>query len=310
MRTEPPSEPAIGVIGGSGLYDLEGFKESQEIQVSTPFGFPSDLIVGGRLEGKPVYFLPRHGRGHRLLPAEINHRANIWALRSLGVRWIYSVTAVGSLQEHLRPRDLVLPDQFFDRTSLRTEHSFFGSGIVAHVAFAEPVSAGLSRLAAAAARETRLPCHEGGIYVNMDGPAFSTRAESEFHRRMGFSVVGMTNVAEAKLSREAEIAFAPLAFVTDYDAWREGEEAVTAELVFEHLRANVSAARGLLRILLPRTPAEPDWREHRALDAALVTDRSLWPLETLQRLWPILARFGGGKGEHDSMGAGMVSPAD
>ncbi|HUF62186.1 MAG TPA: S-methyl-5'-thioadenosine phosphorylase [Verrucomicrobiales bacterium] len=307
MRSALPSEPAVGVVGGSGLYDLEGFRESREIRVSTPFGSPSDLIVGGTLEGRPVYFLPRHGRGHRLLPAEINHRANIWALRSLGVRWIYSVTAVGSLQEPLRPRDLVLPDQFFDRTSRRSEHSFFGNGIVAHVAFAEPVSAGLSRLAAAAARESGLTCHEGGVYVNMDGPAFSTRAESEFHRRMGFDVVGMTNVAEAKLSREAEIAFASLAFVTDYDAWREGEEAVTAGMVFEHLRANVSAAREMLRLLLPRTPSEPDWPEHRALDAALVTDRALWPEETVQRLWPLLERFAAAR---NHAGEERASPPD
>jgi 5'-methylthioadenosine phosphorylase len=291
MNTEVESEPVVGVIGGSGLYQFEGFHGEREHCVSTPFGNPSDVIVGGSIDGRKVCFLPRHGRGHRLLPGEINHRANIWAFRSLGVRWIYSVTAVGSLQEPLRPRDLVLPDQFFDRTSRRAEHSFFGEGIVAHVAFADPVSAGLRHLAAAVARERGIPCHDGGIYVNMDGPAFSTRAESDFHRRMGFGVVGMTNVAEAKLSREAEIAFAALAFVTDYDAWREEAEPVTAELVFDHLRANVETAQRLLGDLIPRVPSEPDWPEHRALDSALVTPRELWPAETRERLWPLLGRF-------------------
>src|SRR5436305_2334995 len=200
------TEPAIGVIGGSGLYQMEGVEAQREHWVETPFGLPSDAIVGGTMNGRRVFFLPRHGRGHRILPHELNHRANIYALRSLGVRWIICVTAVGSLQEKYAPRDILLPSQFFDRTSRRACHTFFGEGIAAHVSFADPISPKLREMLAEATRSTGATVHSGGTYVNMDGPAFSTRAESEFNRRNGVDVIGMTNLPAAKLARKVEIA--------------------------------------------------------------------------------------------------------
>ena len=283
--------PAIGIIGGSGLYEIEGLSNPQEHQVDTPFGSPSDAIVGGEFEERRVFFLPRHGRGHRLLPHELNHRANIYALRSLNVRWIICVTAVGSLQEKYAPREVVLPSQFFDRTSQRTDHTFFGSGIAAHIAFAEPICTPLRALLADAARQSGIRVHNGGTYVNMDGPAFSTRAESELNRRHGFDVIGMTNLPEAKLAREAEIALATMAMVTDYDCWKVEEEPVSAQTVIGHLVANAETAKKLLAAVIPRIPGEPEWPEHRALDSALVTDRRLWPAATGEKLRAILDRF-------------------
>ncbi len=285
------SDPAIGVIGGSGLYQLDGLTDPTEHSVETPFGPPSDVIFGGRLAGRQVYFLPRHARGHRIMPHELNHRANIFALRSLGVRWILCVTAVGSLQEKYAPRHIVLPSQFFDRTSRRAEHTFFGNGIIAHISFAEPICTPLRQLVHTACQELELPVHNGGTYVNMDGPAFSTRAESEANRQLGFDVIGMTNLGEAKLAREAEIALATIAMITDYDCWKIEEEPVTAEAVIGHLLANAATARRLLEHVIPRIPTVPDWPEHRALDSALVTARPLWPAETVERLRPILGRF-------------------
>lgn len=283
--------PAIGIIGGSGLYQMEGVEEPTEQRIETPFGPPSDALIGGKMHGRQIYFLPRHGRGHRLLPHELNHRANIYALRSLNVRWIVCVTAVGSLQEKYAPRDVLLPSQFYDRTSQRAEHTFFGNGIAAHVSFADPISAGLRAILKEAATLAGTTVHDGGTYVNMDGPAFSTRAESELNRRNGFDVIGMTNLPEAKLAREAEIALATMAMITDYDCWKVEEEAVSAEAVFGHLLANAETAKKVLAEVIPRIPAEPNWTEHRALDGALVTDRKLWPRETVQKLGPILARF-------------------
>ncbi|PYJ16194.1 MAG: S-methyl-5'-thioadenosine phosphorylase [Verrucomicrobia bacterium] len=283
--------PAIGVIGGSGLYEIEELRNATEHNVDTPFGSPSDILVGGKLSGRQVYFLPRHGRGHRILPHEINYRANIYALRSLNVRWIISVAAVGSLQEKYAPRDVVLPSQFYDRTSQRAIHTFFGNGIAAHVAFAEPISANLRNLLAESARSLGVTVHNGGTYVNMDGPAFSTRAESEFNHRNGFDVIAMTNLPEAKLAREAEIAFATMAMITDYDSWKVEEEAVSAEIVLSHLVANAETARRVIVDVIPRIPPEPNWPEHFALDTALVTDRKLWPQATVEKLKPILRRF-------------------
>ncbi|MFL6588957.1 MAG: S-methyl-5'-thioadenosine phosphorylase [Chthoniobacterales bacterium] len=283
--------PAIGIIGGSGLYQMEGVEEPHEQHVDTPFGAPSDAIIGGQLHGRQVYFLPRHGRGHRILPHELNHRANIYALRSLNVRWIICVTAVGSLQEKYAPRDLFLPSQFFDRTSQRANNTFFGNGIAAHVGFADPISSGLRSILAESARSVGARVHDGGTYVNMDGPAFSTRAESEFNRRQGFDVIGMTNLPEAKLAREAEIALATLAMITDYDCWKVEEEPVSADTVFAHLIANAEMAKKVLLQAIPKVPEEANWPEHRALDTALVTDRKLWPAETREKLGPILARF-------------------
>lgn len=282
---------AIGIIGGSGLYDIDGFEGREDHNITTPFGTPSDTIVGGTLNGRKVFFLPRHGKGHRILPTELNHRANIWALRSLGVRWIIAVTAVGSLKEQYHPRDVVLPDQYFDRTSRREHHTFFGRGIVGHIAFADPVSAGLRGLLNEEAIASGARVHNGGTYVNMDGPAFSTRAESNANRQLGFDVIGMTNLPEAKLAREAEIALATLAMITDYDCWKVEDEPVTADAVIAHLHANVSLAKQILARVIPRIPAEPTWPEHRALDGALMTDKSLWPASTVEELKPILQRF-------------------
>ena len=283
--------PAIGVIGGSGLYQMEELRDPTEHKIDTPFGPPSDALIGGQVSGRQVYFLPRHGRGHRLLPHELNHRANIYALRSLNVRWIVAVTAVGSLQEKYAPRDVLLPSQFYDRTSLRSVHTFFGEGIAAHVSFAEPISTKLRTLLAESARELGITVHNGGTYVNMDGPAFSTRAESELNRRHGFDVIGMTNLPEAKLAREAEIALATMAMITDYDCWKVDEEPVSAQTVFGHLTANAETAKKILGEVIPRIPPQPNWPEHSALDAALTTDRKLWPAETATRLKPILERF-------------------
>lgn len=283
--------PSIGIIGGSGLYDLEGFEGREEISVETPFGSPSDKLVTGTLAGRRVFFLPRHGKGHRILPTELNHRANIWALRSLNVRWIIAVTAVGSLKQEYAPRDVLLPDQFFDRTSRREHHTFFGRGIVGHVAFADPISASLRGLLAEAARAAGARVHDGGTYVNMDGPAFSTRAESMANRQLGFDVIGMTNLPEAKLAREAEIALATLAMITDYDCWKTDEAHVTADAVMAHVSANAAMAKAVLGRVIPRIPLEPDWPEHHALDGALMTDRKLWPAETLASLRPLLKRF-------------------
>src|SRR5882724_3227391 len=228
---------AIGVIGGSGLYQIEGLASPKEIRVETPFGSPSDALISGFINQRPIFFLPRHARGHRLLPTELNHRANIFALRSLNVRWILSVGAVGSLQEKYRPRDIVLPSQFFDRTSRRADWTFFGNGIVAHIGFSDPVSAILRAIVAQEASNLGFIVHDGGTYVNMDGPAFSTRAESEFHRKMGFDIIGMTNLPEAKLAREAEISLASINFVTDYDCWKIEDEPVSAQTVIVHLVA-------------------------------------------------------------------------
>ncbi|MBA3762619.1 MAG: S-methyl-5'-thioadenosine phosphorylase [Chthoniobacterales bacterium] len=283
--------PAIGIIGGSGLYQMEGVEQPSETMIDTPFGAPSDALIGGEMHGRQVYFLPRHGRGHRLLPHELNHRANIWALRSLNVRWIVCVTAVGSLQEQYAPRDVLLPTQFYDRTSRRAEHTFFGNGIAAHITFAEPISTGLRKILADAAREVGVKVHDGGTYVNMDGPAFSTRAESELNRRHGFDVIGMTNLPEAKLAREAEIALATIAMITDYDCWKVEEEPVSALTVFGHLQANAEMAKKILARVISRIPTEANWPEHSALDLALTTERQLWPEATIRDLGPILRRF-------------------
>src|ERR1700730_13019693 len=283
--------PAIGSMGGSGLYQIDEVRDPSEHRIDTPFGSPSDALIGGKLGDRQGYFLPRHRRGHRLLPHELNHRANIWALRSHNVRWIICVTAVGSLQEKYAPRDVLLPSQFYDRTSLRSGHTFFGEGIAAHVSFAEPISTNLRNMLAESARALGITVHNGGTYVNMDGPAFSTRAESELNRRHGFDVIGMTNLPEAKLAREAEIALATMAMITDYDCWKVEEEPVSAQSVIAHLLANADAARKVIVDVILRLPGEANWPEHSALDSALVTERKLWPPATIERLGPILGRF-------------------
>jgi len=285
------SESRIGIIGGSGLYHIEGFSRQKWVKLKTPFGAPSDDLLTGKLGGREVVFLPRHGRGHRILPSELNHRANIWAMKKLGAAWVLSVSAVGSLQARYKPCDIVLPDQFVDRTKQSSTHTFFGRGIVAHIPFAHPVSEELRRLVLNAARALKARVHDGGTYVNMEGPAFSTRAESFTHRKLGYDVVGMTNLGEAKLCREAEIAYATMAMITDYDCWKADEAHVTVEMVIANLMKNAAMAKAIIAKLLPQIPAQPTWSCHDALKSAIMTDRKLWPAKTVRELEPILRRY-------------------
>jgi len=281
----------IGIIGGTGLYQIEGFARRTWVRVSTPFGRPSDAFLVGTLAGREVVFLPRHGRGHRLLPGELNHRANIWAMKKLGVAWIISVSAVGSLQRKYRPCDIVLVDQFLDRTKKSFEHTFFGRGIVAHVAFAHPVCEELRQLLLHSARALRARVHDGGTYVCMEGPAFSTRAESQTHHRLGYDVIGMTNLGEARCAREAEIAYATLAMVTDYDCWRDDHAHVTVETVLEYLHHNAETAKRIIVRTIPQVPPAPNCSCHDALRQAILTDRNLWPAKTRAQLRPLLAKY-------------------
>ena len=285
------SNHRIGIIGGTGLYEIEGLKRKRWTRVRTPFGPPSDDLLSGTLEGRPVVFLPRHGRGHRLLPSELNHRANVWAMKKLDVQWIISVSAVGSLQEKYRPLDIVMVDQFVDRTKRDFEHTFFGGGIVAHVAFAHPVSENLRKLLVNSARASKARVHDGGIYVNMEGPAFSTRAESLTNHRAGYDVIGMTNLGEARCAREAEIAYATMAMVTDYDSWKEDGEHVTVEMVIELLHQNAETAKKIVRKVIPQIPTKADWPEHSALANAILTNPALWPAKRRTDLKPILAKY-------------------
>jgi 5'-methylthioadenosine phosphorylase len=285
------SQNRIGIIGGSGLYHIEGFTGQKWVKVKTPFGPPSDDYLTGRLAGREVVFLPRHGRGHRILPSELNYRANIWGMKKLGVSWIISVSAVGSLQAKFKPCDIVLPDQFFDRTKQALAHTFFGRGIVAHVSFAHPVSEELRRILVKAGRGLKARIHDGGTYANMEGPAFSTRAESLANRALGFAVVGMTNLGEAKCAREAEIAYATMAMVTDYDCWNEDEEHVTVEMIVANLNRNAATAKAIIAKAIPQIPMAPAWPAHAALKNAIMTDRKLWPVRTVRELRPILAPY-------------------
>ena len=287
-----PAQPArIGIIGGTGLYQLDGLTHQKWVTVKTPFGAPSDQFLTGELAGRQVVFLARHGRGHRLLPSELNHRANVFAMKKLGVHWIISVSAVGSLQARYQPCDLVVIDQFLDRTKRDFEHTFFGQGIVAHVAFAHPICEELRRILVASARTLEARVHDGGTYVNMEGPAFSTKAESLTNHRLGYDVVGMTNLGEAKCAREAEIAYATLAMVTDYDCWKEDEEHVTLEMVISYLNRNAALARRIVLESIPRIPLEPTWPCHSALRNAIFTDKKLWPPARVKALLPILAKY-------------------
>ncbi len=283
--------PRIGIIGGSGLYHIEGFTRQKWVKVKTPFGDPSDEFLTGELAGREVVFLPRHGRGHRILPAELNHRANLWAMKSLGVAWVISASAVGSLQARYKPCDFVLVDQFLDRTKRSAEHTFFGKGIVAHVAFADPVCEELRRLLLRSAKACKARAHDGGTYVNMEGPAFSTRAESVANHKAGLDVIGMTNLGEAKCAREAEIAYATMAMVTDYDCWKVDEAHVTVEMVIENLKRNAATAKAIIGHVIPSIPAVADWPCHDALRNAVMTDRSLWPAATKKALKPLLAKY-------------------
>src|SRR6266704_2540936 len=259
------SQYRIGIIGGSGLYHIEGFTKQKWVKVKTPFGSPSDDLLTGKLSGRDVVFLPRHGRGHRILPTELNHRANIWAMKKLGVEWIISVSAVGSLQAEYEPCHIVLPDQFLDRTKQSLAHTFFGRGIVGHIAFADPICEELRQLLLTTARSLKARVHDGGTYVNMEGPAFSTRAESLTNHKLGYDVVGMTNLGEAKCAREAEIAYATMAMITDFDCWKADEPHVTVEIVIANLTKNASAAKAIIAKVIPHIPANPNWPCHHAL---------------------------------------------
>ena len=283
--------PRIGIIGGSGLYHLEGFSKQKWVAVKTPFGSPSDSLLTGELAERPVVFLPRHARGHRILPSELNHRANIYAMKKLGVEWIVSVSAVGSLQAKYRPCDILLPHQFVDRTKQSFEHTFFGRGIVAHIAFAEPICEELRQLVLQSARRCGARVHDGGTYVNMEGPAFSTRAESLTNRRLGFDVIGMTNLGEAKCAREAEIAYATMAMVTDYDCWKTDEAHVTVEMIIENLHKNAAQAQAIIAHVVPRIPAEANWPCHHALKNAILTDKKLLPAKTKRELKSLLKKY-------------------
>ncbi|MCL6565266.1 MAG: S-methyl-5'-thioadenosine phosphorylase [Acidobacteriia bacterium] len=280
----------IGIIGGSGLYTMPGLAETRELRIRTPFGQPSDALVVGTLEGKRVAFLARHGRGHRLLPGEINYRANIYALKSLGVERIISVSAVGSLKEELRPLQFLIPDQFFDRTRGRAA-TFFGRGLVAHVSFDRPTCPQLSGWLAEACRQAGVDVHDRGTYVCIEGPQFSTLAESNTYRSMGFDVIGMTNLTEAKLAREAEICYATVAMITDYDCWHPQHDAVTASEIIANLNRNTENVQKVIRAAVAALPVERNCRCGQALAHALVTDRRLVPASTRRALRLLVGKY-------------------
>ena len=281
----------IGIIGGSGLYEIEGFEAEKWTGLNTPFGSPSDELLIGKLDGREVVFLPRHGRGHRILPSELNHCANIWAMKQLGVSWIISASAVGSLQQEYSPCDIVLIDQFVDNTKQSAAHTFFGEGIVGHIPFAEPICEKLRQLLLDASHSVAVKIHDRGTYVNMEGPAFSTRAESLRNQKLGFDLIGMTNLGEARCAREAEIAYATLALVTDYDCWKVEEEPVSVETVIANMTKNVTNAKEIIRNALRLIPSEPNWPSQQVLDNAIMTQRSAWPSATIDKLKPIIGRL-------------------
>ena len=284
------AKAAIGIIGGSGLYSVNGLMDAREIRVKTPFGDPSDAIVLGTLEGKRVAFLARHGRGHRILPSEINYRANIYAMKLLGVERIISVSAVGSLLEDLRPGEFLIPDQFFDRTKNRIA-TFFGGGMVAHVAFARPTCGQLSGVLADVCVHQAVKVHRRGTYVCMEGPQFSTLAEAHVHRQLRFEVIGMTNVTEAKLAREAEIGYGTIAMITDYDCWHPEHESVTAAQIIVTLNQNAENAQKVLRAAVRELPDDRSCKCGSALQHALVTDLKIVPKATKNRLAAIIGKY-------------------
>jgi 5'-methylthioadenosine phosphorylase len=283
-------KPAIGIIGGSGLYSMPGFEAQQECKVDTPWGAPSDAFVVGTLAGKEVAFLARHGRGHRLSPSELNFRANIWALKSLGVERILSLSAVGSLKEEHKPLDFVIPDQFVDRTRGRVS-TFFGDGLVAHISFAHPVCPQLSRVAMAAAQASGIHAKLGGTYVCMEGPAFSTLAESNLYRSWGMDVIGMTNLTEAKLAREAELCYTTIAMVTDYDCWHPEHDAVTVNDIIAHLTHNAENAAKLVTAAVRDMPSARDCTCGSALSHALITDPKTIPEATRKKLELLVGKY-------------------
>ena len=283
-------DPTTAFIGGSGLYDMENLSDREEVRIRTPFGDPSDRILLGTLAGVRLAFLPRHGRGHRLSPTEIPARANIFALKTLGIERTVSISAVGSLREDVHPLDMVVPDQLVDRTVGRPA-TFFGDGIVAHVGFAQPYCPVLSSLLAEAGRRAGLSTHDGGTCVVIEGPQFSTRAESELYRSWGASIIGMTALPEAKLAREAEICYSTMALVTDYDCWHEAEETVTVEMVVRNLLKNVASSQDVVAQLVPAIPGQRDCPCATALENAIITVPDLIPESTKDRLKPIVGKY-------------------
>ena len=284
------SAPTIGILGGSGLYQMEGLEDTEEVQLSTPFGAPSDAFLCGTLDGVRLVFLPRHGRGHMVSPSEINFRANIWGMKRLGVSRVLSVSAVGSMREDIEPGHFVVIDQFFDRTRHRPD-TFFSDGIVAHVMFADPVCPELRAALLAAAGAVGVTCHDGGTYVNMEGPQFSTRAESRIYRTFGVDVIGMTNLQEAKLAREAEICYATVAMATDYDCWHDAHDDVTVEQVVQTMHQNVDNAREVLRRAIPHVAKAPGCGCGSALAHAIMTDRSKISSEVRDRLGLLIDKY-------------------
>jgi len=290
-KTARRAEPVrIGVIGGSGLYSMPGLEKARELRIKTPFGDPSDALVVGELHGKRVAFLARHARGHRLLPTEINYRANIHAMKQLGVERIISVSAVGSLQEDLKPLDFLIPDQFYDRTRHRVS-TFFGGGVVAHVGFAKPVCEQLSGVLGDACDRAKVRVHRGGTYICMEGPQFSTLAEAHVHRQLRFEVIGMTNVTEAKLAREAEICYATVAMITDYDCWHPEHASVTLEEIISNLNKNAENAQAVVRAAVAAMPAERSCKCGSALAHAIVTDPAVIPAAARRRLHVIAGKY-------------------
>lgn len=280
----------LAVIGGTGFYQMEGIQDVEEVQVSTPFGEPSDSIVVGTLGGQRVAFLPRHGRGHRISPGELNQRANIFALKTLGVERIISISACGSMREDIHPLDVVIPDQLFDWTRRRPS-TFFGDGLVAHVGFADPFCPDLSAVLYEAAEECAPRVHRGGTYLCIEGPQFSTRAESRIYRQWGVDVIGMTAVPEAKLAREAEICYATLAFATDYDVWHTGEEAVSVEMIVANLFRNVATAKRIVRAAVGKLSSERTCECATALATAIVTQREAIPTRVKEQLRPLIGKY-------------------
>jgi len=281
----------MGVIGGSGLYQMEGLEEIETRQIPTPFGLPSDDIVIGRFEGRNIAFLPRHKRGHCIMPSEVNSRANIYALKSLGVERIIGVSAVGSLKEEIKPLDILIPDQLFDRTKATRHHTFFGEGAVGHISFADPYCTELSKLLFDAGKELGYSIHQGGIYLCMEGPQFSTRAESNIYRKWGCDIIGMTNLPEAKLAREAEICYATLALVTDYDVWHEAEEDVSIEMVINNLMKNVEHAKQIIKKVLLQIPDTRQCPCSTALKDGIITKPDLIPQTTKEKLKLLIQEY-------------------
>lgn len=281
----------IGIIGGSGLYEIEGIKRLKSVAVKTPFGAPSDKYITGELEGREVVFLPRHGKGHKISPSKINYRANIFGMKKLGVERIISVSACGSLREEIVPLDFVIPDQFIDRTNQARAMTFFEKGIVAHIGFADPVCPQVSQALYESAKRLNLKAHSGGTYLNMEGPAFSTRAESDLYRAWGMSIIGMTNMAEAKLAREAEICYGTLAAVTDYDCWYPAHESVTVEMVIANLTQNVANAKKIIRQAILNLGRQAGCKCQDTLKHAIVTDKKIIPAKVKKDLKVIIGKY-------------------